>query len=193
MPTLTVRHIRTLLLTFFYRQMPELVKQGKIYIAWPPLYLIKRKKREEYVDDDAQLNRILISFGAEEVKLKNLADGKVFTASQLKDILELLERLSKFSDVIRRHGGDFEEYLRERDPKSGALPAYLVKFARGISNGLLLPGEAEMRAFHEENRDLNLFDDELVEGGANGDSEPAERPRRQEGRIETPCQPGRTA
>ncbi|HSV21690.1 MAG TPA: DNA gyrase subunit B, partial [Xanthobacteraceae bacterium] len=64
-------HIRTLLLTFFYRQMPELVKQGKIFIACPPLYLIKRKKREEYVDDDAQLNRILISLGAEEVKLKN--------------------------------------------------------------------------------------------------------------------------
>jgi DNA gyrase subunit B len=40
--------------------MPELVKQGKIYIAQPPLYLIKRKKREEYVDDDAQLNKILI-------------------------------------------------------------------------------------------------------------------------------------
>ena len=104
-------HIRTLLLTFFYRQMPELVKQGKIYIAQPPLYQIKRKKREEYVDDDAQLNRILISLGAEEVKLKNLADGKEFTAAQLKDILELLERLAKFSEVIRRHGGDFEEYL----------------------------------------------------------------------------------
>ena len=115
-------HIRTLLLTFFYRQMPELVKQGKIYIACPPLYLIKRKKREEYVDDDAQLNRILISLGAEEVKLKNLADGKVFTAAQLKDMLELLERLAKFSDVIRRHGGDFEEYLRERDPKTGTSP-----------------------------------------------------------------------
>ena len=177
-------HIRTLLLTFFYRQMPELVKQGKIYIACPPLYLIKRKKREEYVDDDAQLNRILISLGAEEVKLKNLADGKVFTASQLKDILELLERLAKFSDVIRRHGGDFEEYLRERDPKSGALPAYLVKIREGnIEWVTYFPGEAEMRAFHEENRDLNLFDDELVEGGANGDSEPAERPKRQEGAL----------
>ncbi len=177
-------HIRTLLLTFFYRQMPELVKQGKIYIACPPLYLIKRKKREEYVDDDAQLNRILISLGAEEVKLKNLADGKVFTASQLKDILELLERLAKFSDVIRRHGGDFEEYLRERDPNNGALPAYLVKIREGnIEWVTYFPGEAEMRAFHEENRDLNLFDDELVEGGANGDTEPAEKPKRQEGAL----------
>ncbi len=180
-------HIRTLLLTFFYRQMPELVKQGKIYIACPPLYLIKRKKREEYVDDDAQLNRILISLGAEEVKLKNLADGKVFTASQLKDILELLERLSKFSDAIRRHGGDFEEYLSERDPKTGALPAYLVKIREGnVEWVTYFPGEAEMRAFHEENRDLNLFDDE-VEGGnsdvqrSDGDSEQAEKLRKQEG------------
>jgi DNA gyrase subunit B len=176
-------HIRTLLLTFFYRQMPELVKQGKIYIACPPLYLIKRKKREEYVDDDAQLNRILISLGAEEVKLKNLADGKVFTASQLKDILELLERLAKFSEVIRRHGGDFEEYLRERDPKTGTLPMYLVKIREGNSEWVTyFPGEAEMRAFHEENRDLNLFDDESIEGG-NGDTEPAERPKRQEGSL----------
>ena len=182
-------HIRTLLLTFFYRQMPELVKQGKIFIACPPLYLIKRKKREEYVDDDAQLNRILISLGAEEVKLKNLADGKIFTASQLKDILELLERLSKFSEAIRRHGGDFEEYLRERDPKTGGLPAYLVKIREGNAEWVTyFPGEAEMRAFHEENRDLNLFDDEL-EGGnsdlprSDGDSEQGERLRRQDGSM----------
>ena len=124
-------HIRTLLLTFFYRQMPELVKQGYVYIAQPPLYQIKRKKREEYVDDDAAAQRILISLGAEEVKLKNLADGKVFTAAQLKEMLELLERLAKFSDAIRRHGGDFEQYLGERDPKTGALPTYMVKVREG--------------------------------------------------------------
>ena len=153
-------HIRTLLLTFFYRQMPELVKQGKIYIAQPPLYLIKRKKREEYVDDDAQLNKILIGIGAEEVKLKNLADGKVFTANQLKDMLELLERLAKFSDAIRRHGGDFESYLMDRDPKTGQLPAFMVKVREGNTEwASYFPGEAEVRAFHEENRDLNLFED----------------------------------
>ena len=157
-------HIRTLLLTFFYRQMPELVKQGKIYIAQPPLYLIKRKKREEYVDDDAQLNKILINIGADEVKLKNLADGKVFTAVQLKDMLELIERLAKFSDAIRRHGGDFETYLSERDPKSGLLPTFMVKVREGNTEwATYFPGEAEVRTFHEENRDLNLYDDPAPE------------------------------
>ena len=110
-------HIRVLLLTFFYRQMTELVRAGKIYIAQPPLYQIKRKKREEYVDDDVQLNKILISLGAEDVRLKNLADGKELSTAQLKDVLESLERLAKLSESIRRHGGDFETFLTRRDAK----------------------------------------------------------------------------
>ena len=72
--------------------MPELVRAGRILIAQPPLYQIKRKKREEYVDDDLALNRILIGLGADEVRLKNLADGHELTAAQLKDILDLLEK-----------------------------------------------------------------------------------------------------
>ncbi|MEO7319194.1 MAG: DNA gyrase subunit B [Chthoniobacteraceae bacterium] len=176
-------HIRTLLLTFFYRQMPELVKQGKIYIAQPPLYLIKRKKREEYVDDDAQLNKILIGLGADEVKVKNLADGKVFTSAQLKDMLDLLERLAKFSDAIRRHGGDFESYLGERDPKTGKLPTFMVKVREGNTEwATYFPGEAEVRAFHEENRDLNLYDDPAPEPIVDGDlvlSEPVAKAKKE--------------
>src|SRR5205814_462227 len=124
-------HIRTLLLTFFFRQMTELVRAGRIYIAQPPLYQIKRKKREEYVDDDARLNKILISLGAEDVRLKNLADDKEITAIQLKDILESLEKLAKLSEAVRRHGGDFETYLSHRNSKSGKLPTYLVKVRDG--------------------------------------------------------------
>jgi DNA gyrase subunit B len=157
-------HIRTLLLTFFCRQMPELVKQGKIYIAQPPLYLIKRKKREEYVDDDAQLNKILIDIGSDEVKVKNLADGKVFSSTQLKEILQLLERFAKFSDAIRRHGGDFEDFLAERDPKTGRLPTFMVKVREGNTEwATYFPGEEAVREFHEGNRDLNLYDDPTPE------------------------------
>jgi DNA gyrase subunit B len=80
-------------------------------------------------------------------------------------MLELLERLAKFSDAIRRHGGDFEAYLTERDPKSGLLPTFMVKVREGNTEwATYFPGEAEVREFHEENRDLNLFDDPAPEG-----------------------------
>jgi len=155
-------HIRTLLLTFFFRQMTELVRAGRIYIAQPPLYQIKRKKREEYVDDDVQLNKILISLGAEDVRLKNLADNKEVTAAQLKDILESLGRLAKLSEAIRRHGGDFESFLAQRDKKSGKLPNYLVKVRDGNEEAVhYFHDEDAVREFHEENLDLNLFDTEM--------------------------------
>ena len=155
-------HIRTLLLTFFYRQMMELVRAGKIYIAQPPLYQIKRKKREEYVEDDVQLNKILISLGAEDVRLKNLADKKEITAAQLKDILESLEKLAKLSEAVRRHGGDFEEFLSHREKRSEKLPSYLVKIRDGNDESVrYFHDEREVRKFHEENLDLNLFDIEM--------------------------------
>jgi DNA gyrase subunit B len=155
-------HIRTLLLTFFFRQMTDLVRAGKIYIAQPPLYQIRRKKREEYVDDDVQLNKILISLGAEDVKLKNLADAKEISAAQLKDILESLEKLGKLSEVVRRHGGDFESYLEARNTKSGKLPAYLVKVREGNDESVhYFPDEKAVRKFHETNLDLNLFDTQM--------------------------------
>src|SRR5438067_2448204 len=154
-------HIRTLLLTFFFRQMTELVRAGKIYIAQPPLYQIKRKKREEYVDDDVQLNKILISLGAEDVRLKNLADDKEVTAAQLKDILGSLEKLAKLSEAVRRHGGDFETYLAERNSKSSKLPTYLVKVRYGNEESVhYFHDEEEVRYFHQDNIDLNLFDTE---------------------------------
>ena len=155
-------HIRTLLLTFFFRQMTDLVRSGKIYIAQPPLYQIKRKKREEYVDDDVQLNKILISLGAEDVKLKNLADKKEISAGQLKDILESLEKLGKLSEAVRRHGGDLESYLEERNSKSGKLPAYLVKVRDGNEEAVhYFNDEKAVRKFHENNLDLNLFDTQI--------------------------------
>src|SRR5205814_335981 len=99
-------HIRTLLLTFFYRQMPQLIKQGYVYIAQPPLYQITRRKRVEYVEDDLQLNKILIQLASSEVRLKNLSDSKELTQKQLEEILELLESLNKYAKGFRLHGGD---------------------------------------------------------------------------------------
>jgi DNA gyrase subunit B len=153
-------HIRTLLLTFFCRQMSELVKRGYVYIAQPPLYRITRKKREEYIQDDSELNRILIDLGAEEVALKNLASGAVISAQHLREILELLARLDRFVDVIQRNGGNFEQYLAAREPETQRLPAYMVKVRSGNEETMAYClDEIALRSFAEANPDLRLFAD----------------------------------
>ena len=178
-------HIRTLLLTFFYRQMPELVKRGYIYIAQPPLYQIARKKRVEYVEDDTQLNRILIRLGTEEVRLKNLQDDKEISAKQLSEILELLEALDKFANSLKRKGGDFAVYLDHRDAVTHELPRHLVKVRSGNDETVhyFLTNEALAR-FGAENPDLDLglsgeeeSDTSLLEKAKNG---PTRRARHEE-------------
>ena len=149
-------HIRTLLLTFFYRQMPQLVKQGYVYIAQPPLYQVTRKKRVEYVDDDARLNKILIQLGAEDVRLKNLADGKELTQKQLVEILELLALLDKYAKALRRHGGDFATYLEQQSHHE--LPRHLVKVRDGNEETVhYFHTEEELEKFGSKNSDLKLF------------------------------------
>ncbi len=168
-------HIRTLLLTFFYRQMTELVKKGFVYIAQPPLYQVTRKKRVEYVDDDVQMNKILIQLGSEDVRLRNLADGKEMTEKQLAEIIELLVQLDKYAQALRRHGGDFGEYIDARDQKTHALPRHLVKVRDGNSETVFyFHTEEELARFGAANSDLRLFGDEIAEANP-GDK--AEKPK----------------
>ena len=159
-------HIRTLLLTFFFRHMPELVKQGFIYIAQPPLYLISRRRRVEYVDDDAALNRILIRLGSDDIKLKNLADGHVLNEEQLSEILERLELLDKYARSIRRHGGDFAEYVERRKEGTFEMPRHLVIVRDGNDESVsYFHSEEDLAAYGQENPDLGLFGEDQSETG----------------------------
>jgi DNA gyrase subunit B len=156
-------HIRTLLLTFFYRQMPQLVKQGFVYIAQPPLYSITRKKRTEYVDDDVQLNKILIQIATEEVRLKNLADGKEFTQKQLEEVLELLEALDKHATYIRRQGGDFTSYVENRTA-SGDFPEHMVKIREGNNESIhFFVKNDELEQFKAANAELFGGDTDIID------------------------------
>jgi DNA gyrase subunit B len=174
-------HIRTLLLTFFFRQMPELVKRGHIFVAQPPLYQVTRKKREEYVQSDAEMDAILLELGSGEISLRNMADGSKIEAERLKAILEMLVPLAKFADIIRRHGGDFENYLQARDEATGNLPHYLVMIRDGNEEQVrYFLGNEQLAAFARENTDLHLFakPDAPAEANGNGNGSTPKTTRR---------------
>ena len=175
-------HIRTLLLTFFFRQMPDLIRKGFVYIAQPPLFQVKRKKREEYVEGEAQLNKMLIKFGSDDVQAQaNLSDNKIVADSALVEILEMLDSLDKFTRAIARHGGDFGEYLRpSANARTHELPRHLVKVREGNHETVhYFDTDHQLNEFAKENADLRIFGTEAAEEvAANGENGAAPRNRR---------------
>jgi DNA gyrase subunit B len=125
-------HIRTLLLTFLYRQMKGIIDNGYVYIAQPPLYKIKRKKREQYVDNDEQLNRILLELGAEEILVAPTGAGQLpFAPAVLDQIVEQLAALEKLGHGITRHGASLAEYLDQQAKDTHELPRYIARIREG--------------------------------------------------------------
>ncbi|MDD5236141.1 MAG: DNA topoisomerase (ATP-hydrolyzing) subunit B [Candidatus Omnitrophica bacterium] len=120
-------HIRTLLLTFFYRQMPQLVKDGYVYIAQPPLYKMKSGNREEYIQTEEQMNNLLFELGREGFSLARLKDKKEFNDSQFKEILRLLSQLEYVEHSLGKRGVKLAKYMQMEHPKTKKLPIYMVK------------------------------------------------------------------
>ncbi|MBU6375335.1 MAG: DNA topoisomerase (ATP-hydrolyzing) subunit B [Bdellovibrionales bacterium] len=86
-------HIRTLLLTFFYRQMPEIIEKGYLYIAQPPLYKVKRGQKEKYLKNEQELSEYLLSSGLEQVQIHS--QQKLLPSSQVVPALKAANRFSK--------------------------------------------------------------------------------------------------
>ncbi|MBA3850527.1 MAG: DNA gyrase subunit B, partial [Opitutus sp.] len=170
-------HIRTLLLTFLYRQMKGVIERGYVYIAQPPLYKIKRKKREQYVDNDEQLNRILLELGSEDIVLARASDQHVFAPTQIDPIVEMLAALEKLGSSITRHGAQLAEYLDQHDAKTHELPRYLARIREGNKEShRFLRTDKERAAFLAE---LGLDADlTAVPANGNGSATPAGTQRR---------------
>jgi DNA gyrase subunit B len=120
-------HIRTLLLTLLYRQMPKLVEGGYVYIAQPPLYKIKRGQREEYIQTEQQMNELILELGIESQRFMRLKDKEIFTEKEFKELLKLLVELEKIGKNLDRKGVDFTKYLGFRHQKTKKMPIYRVK------------------------------------------------------------------
>ncbi len=93
-------HIRTLLLTFFYRQMPELLDNGFVYIAQPPLYKVKRGKKEEYIKDEKAMFRYLMRMATNDIHITS--DAKPIEGAKLSKALEQTTELKNYSERLAR-------------------------------------------------------------------------------------------
>jgi len=160
-------HIRTLLLTFFFRQMPDLIKQGRIFIAQPPLYQVLRGKKSEYVLNERRMQAVLGGLGLDDTQLvvyanhdqADRAEAARIAGQDLGQALEALTQLDDLVEIVKRRGLTLAELLamRTQDPRGeGKLPALQVNVAADeTSNGLtgshFFWSEADEEAFREKN------------------------------------------
>ena len=110
-------HIRTLLLTFFYRQMPELIRRGHIYIAQPPLYKVKKGKQERYVKDDAELNAYLLQLALDGARLHVNQDAPTISETGFESLAQEYMRIGLLMNRMeRRFNRDVLEAMINQAP-----------------------------------------------------------------------------
>jgi DNA gyrase subunit B len=131
-------HIRTLLLTFFFRQMPGLVRHGKIYLAQPPLYLVTRNKKSRYVLNDQEMSKVLTDFARASALLTvrddNGNEQRRIEGDELTGLVKVLSRLQELVSVAERRGIPFTTLLesRDRDPEGERrLPSHWLRWPEG--------------------------------------------------------------
>ncbi len=122
-------HIRTLLLTFLYRKMPELIEKGYVYLAQPPLYKVERKKKSEYVLTDGEMNARILFLGLDDMTVKR-ANGEVPDNEAARKLLELLAEIKGTVASIERRGLSAKALLDRRD-ENGLVPRYVLVLGSG--------------------------------------------------------------
>lgn len=126
-------HIRTLLLTLLYRQMQPLIEGGFVYIAQPPLYKVKRGKREEYIETEEEMTELILDLGIEGLKFSIVKGERSLSMSQFKDTLGSLTELEKLIEIMNKRGVPFAQYIQHYEKKKKLLPKYMVKKGTEVS------------------------------------------------------------
>lgn len=118
-------HIRTLLLTFFYRHMPALVENNFIYIAQPPLYKVTRKKVGRYIHSEKEMDEYLLKLGYSDVHIRLSGHHDVLPKEQVEDLLKAIREVESLILSIERKGVPFREFSQAKDDQ-GRLPRFQV-------------------------------------------------------------------
>jgi DNA gyrase subunit B len=126
-------HIRTLLLTFFFRHMLPLIENGRVYVAQPPLFKITRKKAEEYVYDERVLKERLQSLGTDGARLEPVAEGEAIQGASLGKLLDALAKLEELARAVERRGVPVATYLAA--DKDGRYPMEVWRDVRPEAAG----------------------------------------------------------
>ncbi len=161
-------HIRTLLLTFFYRHMPALLENNYIYIAQPPLYKVSRKKQGRYITSEKEMDDHLLELGMRDVTFHHAGWDKELEEKEGRELVELIIEVENFITSIERKAIPFREFLDAKNA-DGVFPRYLLS-----GEELLVYSEdefLEIARSHEETQrqehDLSLEsipEEEITEG-----------------------------
>jgi len=154
-------HIRTLLLTFFFRHMRELIEGGYIYLAQPPLYRVRRKRREQYYLTDDDFRAELVELGLDGTTLTILGDEEHEVPSvQFRELIDLLRTMDAHERTLRKHNIGLRTLLERRSPDDGRLPLFRID-----SGGEHYFAHSEEEARAIANRVAAAHDSQEIEDG----------------------------
>ncbi len=148
-------HIRTLLLTFFYRHMPALIENNFIYIAQPPLYKVTRKKESRYITSEREMDDYLLELGTKDVVIHR--DGKALDEKGATDLIQTILDVELFINSLERKAIPFREFLDAKNEKK-EFPRYVVDVMdkSEIARAKLVYSEEELaqlaKSFEEEQK-----------------------------------------
>jgi DNA gyrase subunit B len=118
-------HIRTLLLTFFYRQMYELVRAGHVFVAQPPLFRVKTKKDTHYVQTEEEMRSQLLELGLQDAVFEP-GDGRKIEGAEMTRLCQTLASLEDSLVALERRGISLRQHAIRQDPVTGRLPVYHI-------------------------------------------------------------------
>ncbi len=149
-------HIRTLLMTFFYRHMPALVENNFIYIAQPPLYRVTRKKKGKYIHSEKEMDDYLLSLGMSDIHVTIPNQDEPLNETQAEGLFKAILSLESFINRVEKKGISFKEFTVEKN-EAGMYPRYQIELVDGYQfaycsdefDALKERDEASQKKLHE--------------------------------------------